>query len=247
MHRKHPKKDGFSTSHFKILHKRDSVSTPKADEMPLEAISSKSMLNNKELRKDSILLNSAPVTIEVASVVPTVVGATPHSKLLQCERGDSKVPDNSVLLKEERLPSSQKKEDTGHDTKLQASEREVETSKVDEKRSKPVPMPSPDQEPAMVTSVPVAFFGKHVEMKHGNNNQPFISEFSVRYDYIDIRQYLLKCNDVIHVYMSFVQSLTNGKEKSVSVARSPQNKKKNRFANISTCKYLHDLVFFFVF
>ena len=94
------------------------------------------------------------------------------------------MPANSVPLKVERLPSSQRK-DTGHDTKLQVSEREVEASEVDEERGKRVLLaliPSPDQEPAMVTSVPVAFFGKHVEMKHGNNNQPFISEFSVRED-----------------------------------------------------------------
>ena len=123
------------------------------------------------------------MTIEGASIVPTVVSATPHSNQLQCENGDSKVPDNSVPLEDERLPSSQMKEDTGHNTNLQASEREVEVSKVDEENSKLVllaPMPSPDQEPELVTSVPVAFFGKHVEMKHGNNNQPFISEFSVR-------------------------------------------------------------------
>ena len=123
------------------------------------------------------------MTIEVAGVVPTVVNDTPHSIMLQCESGKSEEPSNPVPLEEESLPSSQRKEDTGHDTKLQVSEREVEASKIDEERSTPVllaPMSSPDQEPAMVTSVPVAFFGKHVEMKHGNNNQPFISEFSVR-------------------------------------------------------------------
>ena len=124
----------------------------------------------------------------MASIVPTVVSVTTHSKLLQCENGDSKVSDNSVPLEEERLPSSQRKEDTGHNTNLQVTEREVEASKVDEKRSTPVLLaviPSSDPEPTMVTSVPVAFFGKHVEMKHGNSNQPFISEFSVRCDYID--------------------------------------------------------------
>ena len=36
----------------------------------------------------------------------------------------------------------------------------------------------------------------------------------------------------------YVQSLCDGIGKSVKVARSPQNKKKNRFANISACKYL---------
>ena len=53
----------------------------------------------------------------------------------------------------------------------------------------------------------------------------------------------LRLNDVIHG-MSSVQSLRDGKGKSVSVARSLQNKKKNRFANISACKYLYDLVYF---
>ena len=114
----------------------------------------------------------------MASVVPTVLGASPDSKLLDSESGYSTVLDKPALL--ESIPSPQKKENIG----VQAPEREMETSKADEERSKPVPvpMPSPAAEPEIVTSVPVALFGKHVEMKHGNNNQPFISEFSVGSD-----------------------------------------------------------------
>ena len=43
---------------------------------------------------------------------------------------------------------------------------------------------------------------------------------------------------------SFVQSIGDGEGKSTIIARSPQNRKKNRFANISVCKYTfnyHDI------
>ena len=120
---------------------------------------------------------------EVASVIPTVLGASPDSEPLQSESGYtcSTIPDKPALLEEERIPIPQKRENIDNAASVQAPEREMETSKVDEERSKPlpVPLPSPAVEPEIVTSVPVALFGKHVEMKHGNNNQPFISEFSV--------------------------------------------------------------------
>ena len=117
----------------------------------------------------------------MASVIPTVLGASPDSKPLQSESGYSTIP---ALLEEERIPIPQKRENIDNAVSVHAPEREMETSKVGEERSKPVPvpMPSPAAEPEIVTSVPVALFGKHVEMKHGNNNQPFISEFSVGSD-----------------------------------------------------------------
>ena len=120
----------------------------------------------------------------MASVIPTVLGASPDSKPLQSESGYSTIPDKSALLEEERIPIPQKRENIDNTASVHAPEREMETSKVDEERSKPmpVPMPSPAAEPEIVTSVPVALFGKHVEMKHGNNNQPFITEFSVGSD-----------------------------------------------------------------
>ena len=34
-----------------------------------------------------------------------------------------------------------------------------------------------------------------------------------------------------------VQALSDGEGKTVTIARSSANKKKNRFANISACKY----------
>ena len=117
----------------------------------------------------------------MACVIPTVLGASPDSKLLQCESGYSTIPDKPALLEEESIPIPQKRENIDNTASVQVPEREMETSKVEEERSKPVPvsMPYPAADPAIVTSVPVALFGKHVEMKHGNNNQPFITEFSV--------------------------------------------------------------------
>ena len=120
----------------------------------------------------------------MASVIPTVLGASPDSKPLQSESGYSTIPDKPALLEEERIPIPQKRENIDNTASVQVPESEMETSKVEEERSKPVSvsMPHTAADPAIVTSVPVALFGKHVEMKHGNNNQPFITEFSVGSD-----------------------------------------------------------------
>ena len=126
--------------------------------------------------------SSAPKTDEVASVVPNVVGVSPHSKLLQCESGEDRVYDNPAPLREETQIPIPLVENVCYATTQQVSRREVETSKVDKERSKPVlaPVPYPAHKPALVATVPVALFGKHVEMKHSDNNQPFITEFAVR-------------------------------------------------------------------
>ena len=123
--------------------------------------------------------SSAPKIDEVACVVPDITAISPRSKLLECA---DRVYDNPVSLREGTQPSIPLVENVCYATNLQVSDREVETSKNDEEGSKPVlgPTPSPVWKPAIVASVPVALFGRHVEMKHRNNNRPFITEFAVR-------------------------------------------------------------------
>ena len=67
---------------------------------------------------------------------------------------------------------SQKREDVGHNQNRRSPDRELDSgNKLYE---------IPDPEPSVkkpVTHLPVALFGHHVEMNHGNNSQPFITEF----------------------------------------------------------------------
>ena len=123
--------------------------------------------------------SSAPKIEEVACVLPDVTAISPHSKLLECT---DRVYDKPVSLREKTQPSIPLVENVCYATNLPVSDRGVETNKNDEERSKPVlaPVPSLSWKPAIVASVPVALFGRHVEMKHRNNNRPFITEFAVR-------------------------------------------------------------------
>ena len=68
----------------------------------------------------------------MASVVPNVVGISPHSKLLQCESGEDRVYDNPAPLQEETQIPIPLAENVCYATTLQVSERKVKTSKVDD-------------------------------------------------------------------------------------------------------------------
>ena len=127
--------------------------------------------------------SSAPKTDEVVGVMPEAADISPLSELLQCESEDNRVYDNPLPLREETQTSIPLVENVCYATTLRVSDREVKASKIGEDRSKHVtrPMPSPAWKPALVASVPVALFGEHVKMKHQDNNQPFITEFAVRY------------------------------------------------------------------
>ena len=91
---------------------------------------------------------------------------------------------------------------------------------------------STQQEPATTKSVipiAVAYFGIHVDRKHDNNDQGFINEYEVIWVFFP-------CAVVNYIYNNS-QSLHNCENKSIAVAATPQNKMKNRFANICACKY----------
>ena len=67
---------------------------------------------------------------------------------------------------------SVKREDVGHIQNRKSPDRELDSgNKLYEIPDPEAPVKKP------VTRLPVALFGHHVEMNHGNNNQPFITEF----------------------------------------------------------------------
>ena len=108
---------------------------------------------------------------EVPDVVPVTVTTAsevrPHSKLLLCESGESTISSTQPMTEQEAnplVPSSQQTEDT------QKNVSETVTD-VKEKDNPPAPRSVP---------IPVDLFGNHVETNHGNNNQPFLTEFDVR-------------------------------------------------------------------
>ena len=106
-------------------------------------------------------------------------------------------------------------------------ENENGARKTGNEESAPVTEPALAEKPLVSICVPVAMFGNHVELNHSNNNQPFSTEFQVKRTYINA------------YYLVFTQSLRNGEGKTAKIARSPPNRKKNRFANISACKHSH--------
>ena len=102
-----------------------------------------------------------PVTVTTSSEVRS------HSKLLLCESGESTISSTQPMTEQEAaplVPSSQQTEDT------QKNVSETVTD-VKEKDNPPAPRSDP---------IPVDLFGNHVETNHGNNNQPFLTEFDVR-------------------------------------------------------------------
>ena len=111
------------------------------------------------------------ITTEVPDVVPVIVTTAsevrPHSKLLLCESGESTISSTQPMTEQEAaplVPSSQQTEDTQKDVSETVSD-------VKEKDNPPAPRSVP---------IPVYLFGNHVETNHGNNNQPFLTEFDVR-------------------------------------------------------------------
>ena len=48
---------------------------------------------------------------------------------------------------------------------------------------------------------------------------------------------MILCTHISAYFLLFTQSLRNGEGKTTKIARCPPNRKKNRFANISACKY----------
>ena len=111
------------------------------------------------------------LTAEVPDVVPVTVTTSsevrPHSKLLLCENGESTISSTQPMTEQEAtplVPSSQQTEDTQEDVSETVSD-------VKAKDKPPAPRSVP---------IPVDLFGNHVETNHGNNNQPFLTEFDVR-------------------------------------------------------------------
>ena len=111
------------------------------------------------------------LTTEVPDVVPVTVTTSsevrPHSKLLLCESGESTISSTQPMTEQEAaplVPSSQQTEDT---------QKDVSETVTDVKEN--------DNPPALRSvPIPVDLFGNHVETNHGNNNQPFLTEFVVR-------------------------------------------------------------------
>ena len=115
-----------------------------------------------------IAIVAETLTTEVPDVVPVIATTSnevrPHSKLLLCESGESTISSTQPMTEQEAaplVPSSQQTEDTQKDV----------VTDVKEKDKPPAPRSVP---------IPVDLFGNHVETNHGNNNQPFLTEFDVR-------------------------------------------------------------------
>ena len=153
------------------------------------------------------------------------MGVGPHSQLLHSQSAESTASADCPLPSEGDSagicpPSSSqvKTETEGDDEKVE--ERE-------EGRRRPPKPPAKDPPKLLPDPFPVAEFGSHVERNHTNNNQPFVTEFEV-----DTAQNA----HIHHMVLCVMQALGDGQGKSVTVARSVENRKKNRFANISACE-----------
>ena len=112
----------------------------------------------------------------------------------------------------------------------------LHSQKVEEREEgmrRPPKPPAKDPPKLLPDPFPVAEFGSHVERNHTNNNQPFATEFEVQ---ILHKMHTSTIWCTIIMVLCVMQALGDGQGKSVTVARSVENRKKNRFANISACE-----------
>ena len=157
------------------------------------------------------------------------MGVGPHSQLLHSQSAESTASADCPLPSEG---------DSAGICPPSSSQRQTETEgdyeKVEEReegRRPPKPL-AKDPPKLLPDPFPVAEFGSHVERNHTNNNQPFVTEFEV--DTAQNAHIRHMCT--IIMVLCVMQALGDGQGKSITVARSVENRKKNRFANISACE-----------
>ena len=110
---------------------------------------------------ETLITTEAPDVVLVIATTSNEV--RPHSKLLLCESGESTISSTQPMTEQEAAPLVPSSQQT--DTQEDINET------VKEKDKPPAPRSLP---------IPVDLFGNHVETNHGNNNQPFLTEFDVR-------------------------------------------------------------------
>ena len=118
---------------------------------------------------------------DVTEIRPTEAGDNPHSKLLQCDSGESEISANPPLVVESDTYHNQSSEvkDT-FSAPNTLPENENGASKTGNEECAQVIEHAPAEERLVSTCVPVAMFGNHVELNHSSNNQPFLTEFQVK-------------------------------------------------------------------
>ncbi|CAI8054765.1 Receptor-type tyrosine-protein phosphatase S, partial [Geodia barretti] len=177
--------------------------------------------------KDSkVSSDEAPVIVEFPEdtlvqegegvVLKVEVTGVPHPKLTWYHNGVEVVPDYSRELAEDgtlTLPSAETKHSGVYQLVARnrggSAEREVKLQVEQEGVEEGIAAEEPSYETvALRGPVPVAVFGSHVEQRHSKNNKPFKEEY---------------------------EGLPTYADKPVTVATTPDNKLKNRFANI--CVY----------
>ena len=118
---------------------------------------------------------------DATEIRPTEAGDNSHSKLLQCDSGESEISANPPLVAESDTYyhlSSEVKD--AFSTSNTVPENENGASKTGNEESAPVIEHARAEKRLVSTCVPVAMFGNHVELNHSSNNQPFLTEFQVK-------------------------------------------------------------------
>ena len=167
------------------------------------------------------------------------VMGNPTPTLTWYHNGNMVSADNSMKLEKDgtlTLPSAESKHSGLYKLVAQnpAGEKEREVRLlVEEAHTQQEPATN---KPAIkFNAIEVAYFGNHVERNHRENNRSFIDEY-------EVICYVYFTDNVVMV--QFFQSLPKGDDRPVSIATTPSNKLKNRFANICVCKYKMTVISF---